>query len=104
MREEEGLRPMPGIARKGDTNAPHCGGHNMATGSSTWWLDGRGVCRSGDTTTAHLTPPDKPPCPTHTTAVSPPNRGWYVDGQEVACFGDPHCTSIAESSEHWFAG
>lgn len=95
---------MPAIARIGDENVEHCSPHSMEGGSSKWFCNGIGICRDGDATTGHLTPPDVPPCPAHSSNVSPSNRNWYVDGKLIAAWGDPHCTTIAQGSPNWFVG
>ncbi len=97
---------MPAIVRIGDANVAHCSGHTMESGSTNYFVDGIGVCRDGDSTTSHLTPPNKPPCPPHTAQVDPASRGWYVDGKRVAALGDSisGCTSTAQGSPHWFVG
>lgn len=95
---------MPGIVRNGDLNSFHCAVHNMAEGSTGWFVDGKGMVGTGHATTSHKLPPDVPPCPAHTANAGPPDRGWYVDGRLIAANMDgiPGCTNHAQGSPNWF--
>ena len=98
---------MPAVARIGDTNAPHCGGHNMAEGSSSVFANGIGVCRLGDSTTVHLmpNPGPPPPCVNHAAPVNEASPNVYADGIKIARMNDgiAGCTSIAQGSNNVFA-
>ena len=95
---------MPAVARIGDQDVPHCSGHNVATGSSNVFANGRGVARRGDSCTPHLLPGS--PCPTHSATISGGSGSVFVNGRPMARVGDAYggCTSIAQGSGSVFAG
>lgn len=96
---------MPGIVRKGDSNATHCSTpNNMAEGSGNWFVNSRGMVGEGHATNSHDLPPDIPPCPFHAAGAGPPNRGWYVNGRLVSANMDgiPGCTAHTQGSSNWF--
>ena len=90
---------MPAAARQGDSNVPHCSGHNMAQGSPNVFINGKSACRVGDSTEAHLRPAGRR-CVVHTATVSRGSSSVFINGKPAARQGDPiaGCTSIARGS------
>ena len=95
---------MPAAARVGDSNVPHCSGHNMAQGSDSVFINGRQAVRVGDLTTGHLLP--GVPCPGHSAPVQRGSSSVFINGRAAARVGDPisGCTSIAQGSPDVFIG
>ena len=96
---------MPGVARLGDSNVPHCSGHNVGSASNNVFVNGRGAARRGDSTTVHVKPGGDS-CPAHTATVSGGSGSVFVNGRPIARIGDGYggCTSIASGSNNVFAG
>jgi len=95
---------MPAVARQGDTNVPHCSGHNVQSASADVFVNGRGAARQGDSCTVHLKPGGDS-CPSHSATISGGSGSVYVNGRPIARVGDGYggCTSIAQGSGDVFA-
>lgn len=95
---------MPAVARLGDSNVPHCSGHNIASASSNVFVNGRGAARRGDRSTVHVKPAPKS-CPAHTASIARGSGSVFVNGRPIARVGDSYsgCTSIARGSSNVFA-
>jgi uncharacterized Zn-binding protein involved in type VI secretion len=95
---------MPAVARIGDTDIPHCSGHNVQSGSGDVFVNGRGAARKGDSCTTHLVKRGKK-CKPHSATISGGSGSVYVNGRPIARVGDGYsgCTSIAQGSGDVFA-
>jgi uncharacterized Zn-binding protein involved in type VI secretion len=95
---------MPAVARRGDTNVPHCSGHNVQSASGDVFVNGIGAARQGDSCTVHVKPGGDR-CPAHSATVSSASSSVFVNGRGIARVGDPYggCTSIAQGSPNVFA-
>ena len=96
---------MPAAARQGDSGVAHCSGYTIAGGSGDVFVNGRGVARVGDTSTAHLKPGGKT-CPTHIAPIAQGSGTVFANGKPIARVGDglAGCTSIAQGSADVFVG
>ena len=95
---------MPAVARQGDSNVPHCSGHNIQSASGDVFVNGRGATRKGDSCTTHLVKRGKK-CKPHSATISGGSGSVYVNGRPIARVGDGYggCTSIAQGSGDVFA-
>ena len=95
---------MPAVARQGDSNVPHCSGHNVQSASGDVFVNGRGAARKGDSCTTHLVKRGKK-CKPHSATISGGSGSVYVNGRPIARVGDGYsgCTSIAQGSGDVFA-
>jgi uncharacterized Zn-binding protein involved in type VI secretion len=95
---------MPAVARQGDSNVPHCSGHNIQSASGDVFVNGRGAARKGDSCTTHLVKRGKK-CKPHSATISGGSGSVYVNGRPMARVGDGYggCTSIAQGSGDVFA-
>ena len=95
---------MPAVARIGDTDVPHCSGHNVQTGSGDVFVNGIGAARRGDQNTPHVKPGGDS-CPFCQASISSGSPSVFVNGRPVARIGDTYggCTSIAQGSPNVFA-
>jgi uncharacterized Zn-binding protein involved in type VI secretion len=96
---------VPAVARLGDSNVPHCGGHNIASASGNVFTNGRGTARRGDRNTVHIRPAPKK-CKPHSASITGGSGSVFVNGRPIARVGDGYggCTSIARGSSNVFAG
>ena len=96
---------MPAVARRGDTNVPHCSGHSMQSASGDVFANGLGLCRIGDITTVHLLRVGKK-CFPHIAPVSSGSSSVFVNGRPVAWVASSlaACTYIGRGSPNVFAG
>ena len=97
---------MPAVTRIGDADVPHCSGMTRAEGSSNVFVNRIAVSRQGDNNTAHLLPPNIPPCPTHSAGIATGSTTVKVNGLGIGRIGDAisGCTSVAAGSSNVFAG
>ena len=97
---------MPAVTRVGDADVPHCSGMTRAQGSPDVTVNGKAVSRAGDDNTAHLRPPNIPPCPGHVAPITSGSRTVTVNGKGIGRVGDAvsGCTSVAEGSPDVTAG
>ena len=100
---------MPAVTRIGDADVTHCSGMTRAQGSSNpngVFVNGIGVSRQGDLNTAHLLPPNIPPCPGHAAGIASGSSTVKVNGKGCGRVGDSisGCTSVAAGSSNVFAG
>ena len=97
---------MPAVTRFGDADVTHCTGMTRLDKSSDVFVNGIGVSRQGDNNTAHLLPPDVPPCPGHSAPIASGSSTVKVNGQGCGRIGDgiTGCTSVAAGSSNVFAG
>lgn len=95
---------MPAVARKGDSNVPHCSGHSIQSASGDVFVNGRGAARKGDSNTVHVRPRPKK-CKPHSATISGGSGSVFVNGRPIARVGDGYsgCTSIAQGSGDVFA-
>jgi uncharacterized Zn-binding protein involved in type VI secretion len=95
---------MPAVARRGDTDVPHCSGHNVQNASGDVFANGIGVARKGDRNTPHVKPAPKK-CRFCQASISTGSGSVFVNGRPVARVGDRYsgCTSIARGSPNVFA-
>lgn len=95
---------MPAVARQGDTNVPHCSGHNVQSASADVFVNGRGAARRGDSCTVHLVKKRKK-CKPHSATINGGSGSVYVNGRPIARVGDGYggCTSISQGSGDVFA-
>jgi len=76
-------------------------------GSGDVFINNIAAARQGDSSTPHLKPgPGKPPCSTHSAAISRGSSTVFVNGIALARVGDPlsGCTAVAQGSPDVFAG
>ena len=97
---------MPAVTRFGDADVTHCTGMTRLDKSSDVFANNIGVSRQGDNNTAHLLPPDVPPCPGHSAPIASGSSTVKVNGQGCGRIGDgiTGCTSVAAGSSDVFAG
>ena len=97
---------MPAVTRFGDADVTHCTGMTRLDKSSNVFANNIGVSRQGDNNTAHLLPPDVPPCPGHSAPIASGSSTVKVNGQGCGRIGDgiTGCTSVAAGSSNVFAG
>ena len=97
---------MPAVTRIGDADVAHCSGMTRAQGSLNVFVNSIGVSRQGDNNTAHLRPPNIPPCPTHSAPITTGSTTVFVNGKGIGRVGDgiSGCTSVAAGSSNVFAG
>ena len=97
---------MPAVTRIGDADVTHCTGMTRAAGSSNVFVNGIGVSRQGDLNTAHLLPPNIPPCPAHAAGIATGSLTVKVNGKGIGRVRDSiaGCTSVASGSGNVFAG
>ena len=97
---------MPAVTRFGDADVTHCTGMTRLDKSSNVFANNIGVSRQGDNNTAHLLPPDVPPCPGHSAPIASGSSTVKVNGQGCGRIGDgiTGCTSVAAGSSDVFAG
>jgi uncharacterized Zn-binding protein involved in type VI secretion len=95
---------MPAVARRGDSDVPHCSGHNVQDASGDVFANGKGVARRGDKNTPHVKPGGDS-CPFCQQPISGGSGSVFVNGRPVARVGDGYssCTSIAQGSPNVFA-
>jgi uncharacterized Zn-binding protein involved in type VI secretion len=95
---------MPAVARKGDSNVPHCSGHSVQSASGDVFVNGRGAARKGDKCTTHVVRKGKK-CKPHSASIKRGSGSVFVNGRPVARVGDGYsgCTSIARGSSNVFA-
>ena len=97
---------MPAVTRAGDADVTHCTGMVREGKSSDVFANGIGVSRQGDNNTAHLLPPDIPPCPGHSAPITTGSSTVFVNNKGCGRVGDgiSGCTSVAAGSSNVFAG
>ncbi len=97
---------MPAVTRVGDADVPHCSGMTRAQGSANVTANGEAVSRAGDNNTAHLRPPNIPPCPGHSAPIAAGSGSVTVNGKGIGRVGDAitGCTSVAQGSPDVTAG
>ena len=97
---------MPAVTRFGDADVTHCTGMTRLDKSSNVFVNGIGVSRQGDNNTAHLLPPNVPPCPGHSAPIATGSTSVFVNGQGCGRVGDSitGCTSVAAGSSNTFDG
>ena len=97
---------MPAVTRFGDADVTHCTGMTRLDKSSNVFANNIGVSRQGDNNTAHLLPPDVPPCPGHSAPIASGSSTVKVNGKGCGRIGDgiTGCTSVAAGSPDVFAG
>ena len=97
---------MPAVTRFGDADVTHCTGMTRLDKSSDVFANNIGVSRQGDNNTAHLLPPDVPPCPSHSAPIESGSSTVKVNGQGCGRIGDgiTGCTSVSAGSSDVFAG
>ena len=95
---------MPAVARKGDSNVPHCSGHSIRSASADVFVNGRGAARRGDSCTTHVVKRGKK-CKPHSATIVSGSGSVFVNGRPMARVGDRYggCTSIAQGSGDVFA-
>jgi uncharacterized Zn-binding protein involved in type VI secretion len=95
---------MPAVARKGDSNVPHCSGHSVQSASGDVFVNGRGAARKGDSCTTHVVKRGKK-CKPHSASIKRGSGSVFVNGRPIARVGDGYsgCTSIAQGSSNVFA-
>ena len=94
------------VCRIGDADVTHCSGMTRAQGSTNVFVNGIGVSRQGDLNTAHLLPPNIPPCPAHAAGIAKGSLTVKVNGRGIGRVTDSisGCTSVASGSTNVFAG
>ena len=97
---------MAAVCRIGHADVTHCSGMTRAQGSKNVFVNGIGVSRKGDLNTAHLLPPNIPPCPGHSAGIAVGSTKVFANGKGVGRVGDSisGCTSVAQGSTNVFAG
>ena len=97
---------MPAVTRFGDADVTHCTGMTRLDKSSDVFVNNIGVSRQGDNNTAHLLPPDVPPCPGHSAPIATGSTTVFVNNKGCGRIGDgiTGCTSVAAGSSNVFAG
>ena len=94
------------VVRFGDPDVPHCSPMTRLGKSSNVFVNGIGVSRQGDLNTAHLLPPNIPPCPGHAAGIATGSLTVKVNGRGIGRVTDSisGCTSVASGSANVFAG
>ena len=100
---------MPAASRTGDSCMIHCSPFNIAGGSSSVFINGRGAARVGDAVDPHLKisiPPGSPPCLPHTAAIASGSGTVYINGKKAAWVGSSlkGCTKVTGGSGDVFIG
>ena len=97
---------MPAVTRAGDADVTHCTGMVRLDKSSDVFANSIGISRQGDNNTAHLLPPDIPPCPGHSAPIASGSSTVFVNNKGCGRVGDgiSGCTSVAAGSGNVFAG
>ena len=97
---------MPAVTRFGDADVDHCSGMTRLEKSGDVFANGIGISRQGDNNTAHLLPPDIPPCPGHSAPIASGSSTVFVNNKGCGRVGDgiSGCTSVAAGSSNVFAG
>ena len=97
---------MPAVTRFGDADVTHCTGMTRLGKSSDVFAENLGVSRQGDNNTAHLLPPDIPPCPGHSAPIASGSSTVFVNNKGCGRIGDAisGCTSVAAGASTVFAG
>ena len=97
---------MPAVTRFGDADVTHCTGMTRLNKSSDVFTNGIGISRQDDNNTAHLLPPDVPPCPGHSAPITTGSTTVFVNSKGCGRVGDAisGCTSVAAGSSDVFAG
>ena len=97
---------MPAVTRFGDADVTHCTGMTRQGKSSDVFANSIGVSRQGDNNTAHLLPPDIPPCPGHSAPIATGSSTVFANSKGIGRIGDSitGCTSVAAGSPTVFAG
>ena len=97
---------MPAVTRAGDADVTHCTGMVRQGKSSDVFANNIGISRQGDNNTAHLLPPDIPPCPGHSAPIASGSSTVFVNNKGCGRIGDgiSGCTSVAAGSPNVFAG
>ena len=97
---------MPAVTRIGDADVTHCTGMTRLGKSSDVFAENLGVSRQGDNNTAHLLPPDIPPCPGHSAPIASGSSTVFVNNKGCGRIGDAisGCTSVAAGASTVFAG
>jgi len=97
---------MPAVTRAGDADVTHSTGMVRLDKSSDVFANHIGVSRQGDNNTAHLLPPNIPPCPGHSAPIASGSSTVFVNNKGCGRVGDgiSGCTSVAAGSSNVFAG
>ena len=97
---------MAAVCRIGHADVTHCSGMTRAQGSKNVFVNGIGVSRKGDLNTAHLLPPNVPPCPGHSAGIAVGSTKVYANNKGIGRVTDSisGCTSVAQGSTNVFAG
>mgnify|MGYP003662340810 FL=1 len=97
---------MPAVTRIGDADVTHCTGMTRLGKSSDVFAENKGVSREGDDNTAHLLPPDVPPCPGHSAPITTGSTTVFANNKGIGRIGDgiTGCTSVAAGASTVFAG
>ena len=97
---------MPAVTRYQDADVTHCTPKTRLNKSSDVFANNIGVSRQGDNNTAHLLPPDVPPCPGHSAPIATGSTTVFVNNKGCGRIGDgiTGCTSVAAGSPNVFAG
>ena len=97
---------MPAVTRFGDADVTHCTGMTRLNKSSDVFANNIGVSRQGDNNTAHLLPPDVPPCPGHSAPIATGSTTVFVNNKGCGRIGDGISvgTCVAAGSSNVFAG
>ena len=97
---------MPAVTRVGDADVTHCTGMTRLGKSSNVFAENLGVSRQGDNNTAHLLPPNIPPCPGHSAPIASGSSTVFVNNKGCGRIGDTisGCTSVAAGASTVFAG
>ena len=97
---------MPAVTRFGDADVTHCSGMTRSDKSDDVFANNIGVSRQGDNNTAHLLPPDVPPCDSHAAPIATGSSTVFVNTKGCGRIGDgiTGCTSVAAGSGNVFAG
>mgnify|MGYP006239867601 FL=1 len=97
---------MPAVTRFGDADVTHCTGMTRLDKSSNVFANNIGISRQDDNNTAHLLPPDVPPCPGHSAPITTGSTTVFVNNKGCGRVGDAitGCTSVAAGSSSVFAG
>ena len=97
---------MPAVTRFGDADVTHCTPMTRLNKSSDVFANNIGVSRQGDNNTAHLLPPDVPPCPGHSAPIAVGSTTVFVNNKGCGRVLDSitGCTSVAAGSPNVFAG
>ena len=97
---------MPAVTREGDADVTHCTGMVRDGKSDNVFAENKGVSRQGDNNTAHLLPPNVPPCPGHSAPITTGSTTVFANNKGIGRIGDgiTGCTSVAQGASTVFAG